>query len=164
MRNTITRLLTLLAISFVGIQFFHPKGNNSKDETNYIGKKFPVPDSVQAILKVACNDCHSNNTHYPWYSKIQPVDWWLNNHIVDGKRHFNFSEFSVYPLKKQYRKIQEVIEQVDSSEMPLESYTIIHKDAILDARQKEQVMAWARSIKDSMELHYPVDSLKSPKR
>ena len=48
--------------------------------------------------------------------------------------------------------------------MPLESYTIIHKDAILDARQKEQVMAWARSIKDSMELHYPVDSLKSPKR
>ena len=70
------RILILLLIIFIGIQFIRPTKNKSGNiSANDISTKYPVPDSVQAILKVACNDCHSNNTRYPWYAEIQPVAW-----------------------------------------------------------------------------------------
>ena len=45
-----------------------------------------MPADVKTILAKACNDCHSNNTRYPWYANIQPVDWWLNKHVKTEKR------------------------------------------------------------------------------
>jgi hypothetical protein len=84
------------------IQFFHPQKNISKGtQANYIGNKYNVPDDVKHILAKACNDCHSNNTRYPWYSKIQPVDWWLHKHIVEGKKGLNFDEYTDKRLRYQ---------------------------------------------------------------
>ena len=163
MKRIISRIFTLLAIAFVGIQFFHPKGNLSNDQTNDISKKFLVPPTVQATLKTSCYDCHSNNTVYPWYSKIQPVDWWLNDHVQDGKGEVNFNEFASYSAGRQYRKFFEIGEQLEKGEMPLGSYTLIHKDAIINETQKSEVLAWVHAMRDSMKLHYPADSLKGKK-
>ena len=104
--------------------------------TSDISKVYVVPDSVTQILKTSCYDCHSNNTVYPWYSKIQPVAWWLNDHIEEGKREINFSEFATYRIGRQYKKMDEIIKQVKEDEMPLSSYTLIHKNAILTQKSK----------------------------
>ena len=85
-------LLALLAL-FLIIQLFRPEKNNSNDLTNAITIKYEVPEEVAVILKNACNDCHTNNTVYPWYANIQPAAWWLEEHVVDGKRHLNLSDF-----------------------------------------------------------------------
>ena len=61
--------------------------------TASIDKLYPVPDSVLHILKVACYDCHSNNTNYPWYSSLQPFALFINKHITEGKKELNFDEF-----------------------------------------------------------------------
>ncbi|HVZ26176.1 MAG TPA: heme-binding domain-containing protein, partial [Sediminibacterium sp.] len=98
--------IVLLVILLV-MQAFRPARNNSNENSKDISKDYPVPTDVQLILAKACNDCHTNQTRYPWYAEVQPVSWWLNNHIVDGKRHLNFSEFSGYRIARQYKKLEE---------------------------------------------------------
>ncbi|KAF0138126.1 MAG: hypothetical protein FD122_3866 [Stygiobacter sp.] len=116
------------------------------------------------ILDVACNDCHSNTTGYPWYAEIQPIGWFLNNHIQEGKHYLNFSEFSSYKIRRQYKRFNQIRELVEKNEMPLSSYTLIHKDAILNQHQKELLFSWANAAYDSIEVHNPADSLKSKKQ
>ncbi len=145
------------------MQFFRPNLNVANSTVNDISKLYPVPDSVKAIIKTSCNDCHSNYTVYPWYVNIQPVGWWLTNHINDGKKHFNFSEFAAYPIYRQYDKLGDVIELIDKDEMPLSSYTFIHRDAILNAGERTLLIDWAKMLKDNMKSTYPADSLIKPK-
>ena len=160
MKKVIKRILLVLLIIFVLIQFIRPAKNKSEGiSANDISTKYPVPDTVQSILKVACNDCHSNNTRYPWYAEIQPVAWWLNNHIVDGKRGLNFSEFTSYRIKKQFHRLDDINELVKKNEMPLSSYTLIHTDAKLTDQQKLILANWTEALKDTIRAHYPPDSL-----
>lgn len=157
-------LLFLLAVLVI-IQFFHPKKNKAPGEQpNYIGKVYPVPADVKAILQKACNDCHSNNTRYPWYSNIQPVDWWLNDHVKDGKKELNLDEYTHRSLRFQYHKLEEIAEQVREGEMPLKSYTWMHRDALLTETEKARLAGWADGMRDSMEANYPLDSLVRRKR
>ena len=156
----VKKILVFLVAVLVIIQFFHPKKNESVGlPANSIAAVFVVPDSVKKILAVSCNDCHSGHTVYPWYSKIQPVDWWLNNHINEGKKELDFDEFASYRPRRQYKKMEEIIKQVKEDEMPLNSYTWIHKDAILTADQKQALITWAELNRTLMEQKYPRDSL-----
>lgn len=160
MKKFFKRFFLVLLIIFIGIQFFRPAKNKSEGiGPNDITTKYAVPNDAMAILKTSCYDCHSNNTVYPWYAEIQPVAWWLNNHIVDGKRDLNFSEFTSYRIRKQYRKLEEVAALVKDNKMPLSSYTWIHKDAILNDQQKQILYNWVEIIRDTIEATYPKDSL-----
>ncbi|MBV9961776.1 MAG: heme-binding domain-containing protein [Parafilimonas sp.] len=159
------RILLILLITFIAIQFFRPEKNiHPVAQPNDISKLYAVPADVDTILMHACKDCHSNNTRYPWYNKVQPVAWFLDNHVRDGKRSFNLNEFTSYPAWRQYDKISEVKKQIDKGDMPLSSYTWIHKDAILTDAQKNTIEAWSEGIKKQMEAKYPQDSLQEPKR
>jgi hypothetical protein len=160
LKKILKRTFQILLLAFIVIQFIRPAKNKSSGiSANDITKAYPVPENVQAILKSSCYDCHSNNTVYPWYSQIQPVAWWLNNHIQDGKKELNFSEFASYRIGRQYRKLDEVNKQVKEDEMPLESYLWIHKYAKLDDAQKLTLANWVTSVRDSIKAHYPADSL-----
>jgi len=153
-----------ILICLVAIQFIRPAKNAGvTDKTKEIAAVIQVPENVQVILKKACNDCHSNNTVYPWYSYIQPVYFWLNHHINEGKREINFDEFATYRLRRQYHKLEEIIKQVKEGEMPLSSYTLIHKEAILTNDEKTTLTTWAKNAMDSMKAHYPIDSLVKKK-
>lgn len=152
-------MLFLLA-ALVIIQFFHPKKNKSKGlQPNYIGNNFAIPADVKTILAKACNDCHSNNTRYPWYAKIQPVHWWLDKHVKNGKKEINYDEYTNKSLRYQFHKMEETIEMVKDGKMPLNSYTWTHKDARISEEEKSKIIGWANSIMDTMKAKYPIDSL-----
>lgn len=139
-------LLTILVI-LVLIQFIRPARNVSNTvSANDISKLHAVPSNVQNILDISCNDCHTNNTRYPWYTNIQPVGWWMQWHVNDGKAHLNFSEFGAYEPKRQHHKMEEVIEQVKEGHMPLNSYLWMHKDAKLSDEQKVVLVNWADGV------------------
>jgi hypothetical protein len=158
------KILLVLLAAFVAIQFIHPKKNTAEGpQPNYIGNAYTVPGDVKSILAKACNDCHSNNTVYPWYAKIQPVDWWLTNHVNDGKKHINYDEYTNKSLRYQYHKMEETIEMIKEGEMPLESYTWVHKDAKLTDEEKAALTGWAETVMKDMESKYPIDSLKRKK-
>ncbi len=160
----IKKILIALLVIFVIIQFFRPSKNISAgQQANNIETKYAVPADVKIILEKACYDCHSNNTQYPWYNNIQPVAWWLKRHVDEGKRELNFDEFTNTALRRQYHKLEEVEEQVKEGEMPLPSYTWIHKNAILTDVEKNALYAWVSSTRAGMEAKYPIDSLVKPK-
>ena len=154
------KILLFLLAALVIIQFIHPKKNKAAGaQRNYIGNNFAIPKDVNAILAKACNDCHSNNTRYPWYTNLQPVHWWHDKHIRNGKKEINFDEYTHRPLRYQYHKMEEVIEMLKDGKMPLNSYTWIHKDARLTADEKAKITGWAQSVMDTMKAKYPIDSL-----
>ncbi|MER3499598.1 MAG: cytochrome C [Chitinophagaceae bacterium] len=159
------KLLLLFLIALIVIQFFHPKRNISlASQPNNIATAHTVPAEVKTILDKACLDCHSNNTRYRWYFKIQPLNWWLTNHISEGKKGLNFDEYTHRPLRYQYHKLEKIAEQVSDGEMPLSSYTWTHKDARLTAAEKKTLIDWTTQLRNEMKAKYPKDSLKRPQR
>lgn len=165
----IKKISTVLLVVLVAIQFFQPKKNIAEGQgpdMHHISQKYTIPNEVDMLLKSACYDCHSNNTRYPWYANIQPFAWFLNNHVVDGKRHLNFSEFTNLPIARQNHKFEETIEMIEQNEMPLASYTSfgLHQDARLSAAQRTLLVSWARSQMQLLKSNYPADSLVMKKR
>lgn len=104
-----------------------------------------APLGVKQILERSCYDCHAHTTAYPWYAQIAPVSWWLKDHVNDGRRHLNFSIWATYKAKKKIHKLEECIELTEEQEMPLDSYTWMHKDAKLSAEQRERLLNWFKS-------------------
>ena len=160
LKKILKRSFQILLLVFIIIQFIRPAKNKSEGiSNNDISKIYPVPENVQAILKTSCYDCHSNNTVYPWYASIQPVAWWLDDHIQEGKKELNFSEFASYRIGRQYRKLDEINKEVKEDAMPLDNYLWIHKYAKLDDQQKLALASWVVSVRDSIKANYPADSL-----
>lgn len=163
-KKILKRTFQILLLAFIVIQFFRPAKNQAEGiSANDITKLYAVPADVQLILKTSCYDCHSNNTVYPWYNNIQPAAWWLNDHIKEGKQHLNFSEFASYPIRRQYKKLEETNDEVKKGDMPLNSYTLIHRDAILSDQQKLAITNWVNAVRDNIKANYPADSLVKKK-
>ena len=144
------RILFIVVIILILIQFIRPARNVSttaSSSSKDIAALYPVPDSVMNILKVSCYDCHSNHTIYPWYSNVQPVGWWLQKHVNDGKRHANYAEFGSYNVKRQAHVLGETVEQLKRSDMPLTSYLWIHKDSRLTDGQRQTLVLWADGLR-----------------
>jgi mono/diheme cytochrome c family protein len=166
-KKILKRTLLVLLLAFVVIQFFRPVKNTAGGPEAFakdIATAHDVPADVQLIFQKACYDCHSNNTAYPWYSYIQPVAWWLNDHVKEGKKELNFSEFAGYSIRRKYKKLEEINKEVKEGEMPLESYTLIHTDAKLSDAERLAIANWVTSLRDSMKRVYPEDSLVRKKQ
>ncbi|NAS30321.1 cytochrome C [Flavobacteriaceae bacterium R38] len=148
MKRTIKTTLIILLVVFVVMQFIRPEKNISDvvPATDLIVVTKP-PKEVQDILKTSCYDCHSNNTNYPWYSNVAPISYWISDHIKHGKGNLNFSEWDTYSVKKKAHKLEELTEEVEKHEMPLESYLRIHKDAKLSNEQIETLTNWANNLR-----------------
>lgn len=143
----IKKILIGMIVVMILIQFIRPSKNTSNAVTkNDITVLYTVPDSVQLVLQKACYDCHSSNTRYPWYFNIQPVAWWMNDHISEAKEDLNFSDFGSRPVAKQIKKLKKTAHEVEEGEMPLNSYTWMHKDAILTEREKNILISWANNL------------------
>jgi Haem-binding domain len=161
MRKIIRTALLILLAALIIIQFMRPQKNISEGVAiNDISSKFAIPGDVQDILKVACNDCHTNNSRYPWYWNIQPVMWFMNGHIEEGKRHLNFSIFTSFKIARQYKLLDNINKEIKSGDMPLTSYTLIHRDAILSEAKKAAVLNWTTASRKKIEDSFPPDSLK----
>lgn len=151
LKMRIRKISLFLLIAFVGIQFIPTSLNQSKEvlETD-IAKTFNMPEDIQYLFKNSCYDCHSNNTNYPWYNKIQPISRFLENHIKKAKKELNFSEFGSYSKRKQKSKLKSIRNQIADNEMPLFSYTLIHQKAKLSKKDKTIIKQWATQILDSL--------------
>ena len=162
----IKKFLLALAILFVLIQFVRPEKNISGDNTNDISTRYNVPPEISTVLKSACYNCHSNTTEYPWYANVQPVAWWLADHVKEGKRELNFSNFTSGRIGRQNRKFKEIAEQVKEKKMPLPSYTYfgLHPEANLTDEQRATLTLWAQSQMAMIAAQYPADSLLLKKR
>jgi hypothetical protein len=152
MKKIIKKILFIGLIIFLLMQLYQPARNEAfeQDITADFTKIYNVPKNIETILRTSCYDCHSNNTNYPWYSNIQPARFFMESHINEGKENLNFNEWGNYSGRKQKNKLDRIAKQIKSNEMPLASYTLIHKNATLSATQKKEIINWISQLKDSL--------------
>ena len=149
--NFFKKIMLVIVVVFIAIQFIRPAHNkNGQVLPTDITKKVNVPDKVLDVFKNACYDCHSNNTHYPWYVNIQPMGWVMARHIKNGKADLNFSEFGTYSERKQANKLRAIAKSINDGSMPLSSYTIMHTDAKLGDDDKKLITDWVSDAKDTI--------------
>ncbi len=149
--KTLKRIGLAILVVLVGLQFISTRTNQSSEvsSTDFI-LTYKVPDEVGRALHTSCYNCHSNNTNYPWYSYVQPVGWFLEQHIDKGKAELNFSEFGSYSVRKQRSKLSSMASQIEKDEMPLSSYTLIHRDARLTPKSKKLLVDYFNALQDSL--------------
>ncbi|WP_031428489.1 heme-binding domain-containing protein [Flavimarina sp. Hel_I_48] len=141
----------VLLFAFVGIQFF-PTDRNQKKAV-YVSdfmRVNNVPPRVQNKIEVSCYDCHSNNTEYPWYNRVQPVAWFLEDHIKDGKAELNFNEWDEYSDRRKNSKLRSIISQIEDDEMPLDSYTFVHRGAKFSESEKKEIVKYMTQLKNKL--------------
>ena len=117
-----------------------------------ITELYEVPSDVKVIFNNACYDCHSNNTRYPWYSFIQPGAWFMNNHILSGKKELNFSDFGSYSARRRQSKLKAINDAIKDRTMPLWSYSFMHRDARLSKVQILVLTTWITKTIDSLSV------------
>ena len=122
-------MLLVLAIVFVLIQLV-PYGRAHDNPPVTREPDWDSPRTAE-LAKRACGDCHSNETTWPWYSKVAPFSWLMQNHVDEGREHFNFSE-----MNERQRKADEAAEELDKGEMPPWAYLLAHPEAKLTNVEK----------------------------
>lgn len=141
-------VLVGLATAFVGIQIIPADRSNPPVES-----EVPASDAVRAILRRSCYDCHSNETVWPWYSKVAPVSWLVAHDVHDGRKELNFSTWNRYTPEQRQEKLRESWEQVEEGEMPLWFYLPTHREASLSSDDRKQLRNWALGTAPTLRPH-----------
>lgn len=139
-------LLVLLAIA----QFIRPDTTPSVSDPalDLIATTRPRAE-VASLLRTACYDCHSNETKYPWYDRITPVNWWVQHHVDEGREEGNLSEWALMSEKHRAHFVDEAAELIEAGEMPLPSYTWMHGEAKLDGPQRKLLIDFFQSLPEA---------------
>ena len=106
---------------------------------------------VGEIMQAACNDCHTHETTWPWYSRVVPISIFVARHVEEGREHFNLSTWGEQTAQRRDHKLEEMIEMLEEGEMPLRSYTITHTDARLTDAQRSMLVEWARRERERVQ-------------
>jgi len=134
--------LGLIAILII-LQFFQPEQNNTPPDPELDMLSLVSPsEAIALLIRNACYDCHSNQTDYPWYSRVSPVSLYLNKHIKKGKEDLNFSVYGQLEKADKIGIFADCCDVLDAGTMPLQSYLLLHKDARLTQEEREMLCNW----------------------
>jgi hypothetical protein len=133
--KTILSVIGVLLGLFVLIQLI-PYGRN---HTNPPVKSEPAWDSPQTkqLVETACYDCHSNQTTWPWYSNIAPASWLVYSDVQEARGIFNFNELQA---GEGAALVGDMVEKIQTGKMPPIQFSIIHRNAVYSAEQKQQLI------------------------
>jgi hypothetical protein len=104
-----------------------------------------APADVEAVLRRSCYDCHSNETRWPWYSRVAPVSWLVAHDVDEGRGHLNFSEWPVADFEARELELHDIEDELVRGEMPLKIYLVMHRDARLSEQERGALVQWART-------------------
>ena len=132
------KALIIIVVLLVAIQFIPSNKTNPP-----VTAEIDAPTDVMAVFKRACYDCHSNETIWPWYSRIVPVSLLIEDDVNEGRFHLNFSEWGDLSRKKKAKIKEEIWEMIEKGKMPLGKYIFMHPEAELGARDKHIIQNWS---------------------
>ncbi len=143
MKRILRILLISLVVFFVIIQIIpNELPENTTDQSNDLLNIEQVPENIRSILKTSCYDCHSSQTVYPWYSHVAPVSWLVARDIREGRDKVNFSEWGTLKKRSKIKVLSNIADEVESQEMPMPVYLIMHSNAKLDDNQRTELIKW----------------------
>ena len=139
-------ILVIAILQFVPSKLPEKVENNPND----LLANHEVPDSIVTLLKNSCYDCHSNLTNYPWYSYVAPVSWLVGRDTREGRNHLNLSEWESYSIKEKLKMLTEIAEVVESKEMPMPVYQLMHSSAKLSENERTKLINWSEHLSDQL--------------
>jgi hypothetical protein len=140
-------VILLVIIQFIPANLPEVSLNNPND---LIVNNIDIPEDVKLILRTSCYDCHSNETHYPWYSYVAPVSFLVSRDTKVGREELNFSNWNKYSKSDMAGILDGISEEVSEGEMPMKIFTLIHQDASLSEQEKEIIVDWADIFVESL--------------
>jgi len=141
----------LIAVWLAGM--VHPFGRPrdvSSDAPLLRGAK--IDPSILGVMERSCQDCHSDRTQWPWYSRIAPVSWLVEKDVRDGRKDFNMSHWEQYTAGQQEELLASISTLVRNNKMPQSKYTLLHRDAALQKADVELIYRWAHSERKRVKL------------
>lgn len=135
LRAAAAALVVVVAVQFVPVTRANPP----------VEFEVEAPDDVHAILRRACYDCHSNETRWPWYSRVAPVSWLVARDVARGREDLNLSEWPVFDFEAQEHALADIVKQIDRKKMPLPIYVVMHPEAKLSEAERARLLDWARA-------------------
>ena len=152
----------VLVVLFLGAQAFQPDRTNPPvDETQTIYASLHVPLEVRSILERSCNDCHSHQTIWPWYSYVAPTSWLTASDVQTGRRMLNLSTWGTYKKSRMLNKLDQISDQLSDGKMPLRKYLLMHPNAKLSKAEVDLVTSWAEKERDRL---MGADSTDAPEK
>ena len=137
------------------LSFVHPWGNlRDADAGPGILSGSDAPGDVREILERKCADCHSQQTHWPVYSRMAPASWLVERDVVRGRAALNLSAWAGMSAEDRIAALARIAAEVRSGEMPPEPYALIHAAALTE-REKQQVSAWTRAERKRVRTEAP---------
>ena len=129
-------LFGLLQLAPVGVSYTNPP---VVSEPNW--------DSPQtrALAQRACFDCHSNETAWPWYTRIAPISWLTAHDVSEGRQRLNFSTWgtpsqSSGEFRREGTNVREMVRAVENGSMPPAIYLPLHPAARLTPAEQQQLV------------------------
>ncbi|MBA3243540.1 MAG: heme-binding domain-containing protein [Acidobacteria bacterium] len=144
LKKILKMALVALALVFAGLQFVRPSRVNPPAKAGRgIEDHVRVTPAVGVILKRSCMDCHSNRTEWPWYSNVAPTSWLVADHVNQGRRHLNFSDWARMNRGEAGGMLKFICEEAQGGSMPMPSYTLVHRGAKLSDADIGTLCDWA---------------------
>ena len=133
----------ILLMQVIRIDKTNPVSSPSED----LFAKNPTKPEVQNLIKIACYDCHSNETTYPWYTNVAPISFWIKRHINNARGSLNFSIWASYDSDQKTSHAEESAVKTEKGFMPISTYKLMHSEARLTEAEQTEIAAYFRSIK-----------------
>jgi hypothetical protein len=136
-------VLVILVIGFAARPRSHPP-RDYVDRSAGLSSRAPVPAPVMSTMRSACFDCHSNETRWPWYSKMPLVSSLIERDVTAGRGQINFSHWARYNAFDRADMLDKICDVASSRRMPPRPYRMLHSEARLSDADVAALCAWSR--------------------
>ena len=140
MKKILKWIFCALLVGFTLLQFTNPVRTNPLVVQDLLTTN--APPHITAMLHAACYDCHSNETKWPWYSRIAPMSWLVARDVVEGREQLNLSEWPAGNPARATKRLGSMSEIIGYGDMPPKKYTAIHADARLTDADRKELTGW----------------------
>jgi hypothetical protein len=138
--------LGAVAIAAVGGSLIHPFGPPTVAGAGQtIFHDAQVEPETLALFQKACQNCHSQNTEWPWYSHVAPVSWLIARDVQQARSHMNLSQWQDYSAEERLTLLSAIGSAARNHEMPPQRYLMIHPEARLTDEERQQIYRWTRT-------------------
>ncbi len=151
MKPLYKRILTAGLVIAAAAQFIRPERTNPQtDPALSIRNDSLLTPAVLGLIERACFDCHTNETNWPWYSSVTPVNFLVARDVSEGRGHLNLSQWLSQPPARRASSLERMYDEVSDGAMPLPPYLILHPEASLTDDEKKMLLDWLASTQDSL--------------
>jgi hypothetical protein len=95
--------------------------------------------ATRELAARACFDCHSNETKWPWFSRLPGVSVLVLSDTLRGRSHLNFSEWGT-GRSREGENARAVTREIQRGSMPPSNYLALHPEANLTDDEKQQLI------------------------